>query len=84
MPKYLADHGRTSVTWDVEPDSGVDHTRVQIVDETVSNTKPGSIILLHAMEPGRAESAAAVPVIVARLKADGYRFTTVSDLIAGG
>lgn len=84
LPKYLADHGRTSVTWDVEPDSGVDHTREQIVDETVSNTKPGSIILLHAMEPGRAESAAAVPDIVARLKADGYRFTTVSDLLTGG
>lgn len=81
LPRYLSDHGRTSVTWDVEPDSAPDPTPDQIVDATVHSVRPGSIILLHAMYPSRAASRAAIPRIVAELRATGYRFVTVSDLL---
>ncbi|MDO3648844.1 polysaccharide deacetylase family protein [Nocardia mangyaensis] len=79
LPKYLADHDRTTVTWDVEPDSAGSATREQIVTDTLANTRPGSIILLHVMY-GQ-ESAAAVPDIVNGLRVQGYTFTTVSDLL---
>lgn len=81
LPTYLADHDRTTVTWDVEPDSAQHANADQIVAETVDAVRPGSIILLHVMYEGRAASRAAIPRIVAALRADGYRFVTVSDLI---
>lgn len=81
LPKYLSEHGRTTVTWDVEPDSARDANADQIVAETVDAVRPGSIILLHVMHEGRAASRAAIPRIVDELRADGYRFVTVSDLI---
>ncbi len=81
LPKYLSEHGRTTVTWDVEPDSARDANADQIVAETVDAVRPGSIILLHVMHEARAASRAAIPRIVDELRADGYRFITVSDLI---
>lgn len=79
LPNYLADHDRTTVTWDVEPDSAGGATREAIVADTMAQTTPGSIVLLHVMHDG--ESAAAVPEIVTGLRARGYEFTTVSDLV---
>ncbi|GAD83595.1 polysaccharide deacetylase [Nocardia asteroides NBRC 15531] len=78
LPNYLAEHDRTTVTWDVEPDSAGGASRDAIVADTLARTRPGSIILLHVMHGG--ESAAAVPEIVRGLRAQGYEFTTVSDL----
>jgi peptidoglycan/xylan/chitin deacetylase (PgdA/CDA1 family) len=82
LPKYLSDHDRTTVTWDVEPDSAPDASADQIVTHTVDAVRPGSIILLHVLFEGRSASRAAIPRMVAKLRADGYRFVTVSDLIA--
>jgi peptidoglycan/xylan/chitin deacetylase (PgdA/CDA1 family) len=81
LPKYLSDHDRTTVTWDVEPDSAGPQSADQIVAATVDAVRPGSIILMHVMYDARAASRAAIPGIVARLRAGGYRFVTVSELI---
>ncbi|MFD4353948.1 polysaccharide deacetylase family protein [Nocardia sp. NPDC058518] len=80
LPHYLADHDRTTVTWDVEPDSAGGASREAIVADTLAETRPGSIILLHVMHG--AESITAVPEIVDGLRAQGYRFVTVSELLA--
>lgn len=81
LPKYLSDHDRTTVMWDVEPDSGAAPSAKRIVEQTVAEVRPGSIILLHVMFGDRANSLAAIPGFVAALKADGYRFVTVSELL---
>lgn len=81
LPKYLADHGRTTVMWDVEPDSGTTATAAAIAEQTIAEVRPGSIVLLHVMYGNAAESLAAVPRIVAELRAGGYRFVTVSELL---
>jgi peptidoglycan/xylan/chitin deacetylase (PgdA/CDA1 family) len=81
LPRYLAERDRITVTWDVEPDSGGTPDTAQIVEDTVGAVRPGSIILLHVMFDGRSASRAAVPQIVERLRADGYQFVTVSDLL---
>ncbi|MCV7065718.1 polysaccharide deacetylase family protein [Mycolicibacterium houstonense] len=82
LPRYLSTHDRTSVTWDVEPDSATEADADAIVAETVSRVRPGSIILLHVMYGSRAASRSAIPRIVDELRSAGYRFVTVSDLLA--
>ncbi|MGW4633380.1 polysaccharide deacetylase family protein [Nocardia sp. NPDC004415] len=82
LPHYLADHDRTSVTWDVEPDSAGAASREAVVADTLANTRPGSIILLHVMHGTTGVDALAD--IVTGLRAQGYRFTTVSGLLAAG
>ncbi|UGT58122.1 polysaccharide deacetylase family protein [Nocardia asteroides] len=79
LPRYLSEHDRTTVTWDVEPDSAGGASRDAIVADTLAQTRPGSIVLLHVMHGS--ESAAALPAVVAGLRAQGYQFTTVSDLL---
>ncbi|MFE2999174.1 polysaccharide deacetylase family protein [Nocardia sp. NPDC059246] len=82
LPWYLSRHDRTTVTWDVEPDSGKAPTTDQIVAETLSKVRPGSIILLHTMYATGGPSLAAIPRIARALQDQGYRFVTVSRLLA--
>lgn len=84
LPWYLRRTGRTTVTWDVEPESfpEVDGDADRIAAHVLERARPGSIILLHVMYPSRAESRRAVPMIVHGLRQRGYRFVTVSELMA--
>lgn len=69
--------------WDVEPDSNrrIAHSVEQIVPHVLRSVRPGSIILLHVMQPERRASLEAVPLILTGLRARGYRFVTVSQLL---
>ena len=84
LPYYLSKTGRTTVTWDVEPDSDAGATADEIAQRAVEGTRPGSIILLHVMYPNRRESFKAVGKIIEGLKSQGYEFVTVSALMADG
>ena len=81
LPLYLRGEDRPVVLWDLEPDTyhrqadGV----VQYVNEHV---KPGSIILLHVEISSRVENRAALPRILSDLQERGYRFVTLSQLMA--
>jgi peptidoglycan-N-acetylglucosamine deacetylase len=83
LPYYLSKTGRTTVTWDVEPDSypeiGSDSDK--ITAHVLAKTQPGSIIILHVMYASRKESLKAVPKIISGLKERGYEFKTVSELL---
>ena len=83
LPWLLARTDRTTVTWDVEPDSypGVAATPEGIVTHVLARVRPGSIILLHPWYRSRATSLAAVPILVDSLQARGYRVTTVGGLL---
>lgn len=82
-PYYLWRHGRTSVTWDLEPDSmGSPAGDPEAMRRYVAaNVRPGSIILLHVWGEGRDASRRALPLMLEALAARGYRFVTVSDLL---
>jgi peptidoglycan-N-acetylglucosamine deacetylase len=84
LPWYLSKTGRKTIMWDVEPDSNakVASDAQRIVEVTRANVRPGSIILLHAMYPSRLSSLQAVRGMIEGLKQDGYRFVTVSELLA--
>lgn len=82
LPRYLAEHDRTTVTWDVavEDFSGRAQTASDLADATVHDTRPGSIILLHPWF-GRTSTQEAIGPVIDRLQRQGYRFVTVSELI---
>lgn len=84
LPRYLARTDRTTVTWDVEPESDpeIDGDASRIAAHVLRNAEPGSIILLHPMYEGREASRRAVAPIVQGLKEEGYTFVTVSELLA--
>jgi peptidoglycan/xylan/chitin deacetylase (PgdA/CDA1 family) len=69
--------------WDIEPNSypDVDVSAQRIVDHVVEHVRPGSIVLLHGMYPGREQTRDAVGPIIERLTSLGYRFVTVSELL---
>lgn len=83
LPYYLWRSGRQNIFWDVEPESygAVAESAGQITEHVTERVRPGSIILLHVMFPGRATSLEAVPGVISELKARGYRFVTVSELL---
>ncbi len=84
LPYVLKETRRKHVIFDVEPDSypNVAATSQGIVHFVLQKTRPGSIILLHAMYPSRKTSMDAVPGIIEGLLAKGYEFKTVSQLLA--
>ena len=72
-----------NVIFDVEAETelGKNASPAEIADFTVSNVRPGSIVLLHVESKKRANSLAALRLILPRLRKKGYRFLTVSELL---
>lgn len=82
-PLYLRGTGRTTVTWDLEPDSIADiaNDADAMTAYVAENARPGSIVLMHVMYDSRDASREALPQIIDRLTAQGYSFVTVSQLL---
>jgi cellulose synthase/poly-beta-1,6-N-acetylglucosamine synthase-like glycosyltransferase/peptidoglycan/xylan/chitin deacetylase (PgdA/CDA1 family) len=53
----------------------------EIVDDVLREARQGNIILLHDSGGDRAQTVAALPQIIDQLRAQGYEFVSVSDLI---
>jgi peptidoglycan/xylan/chitin deacetylase (PgdA/CDA1 family) len=82
LPHYLAEHHRTTITWDVAPDSDGTPDAATVERAVVDQVRPGSIVLLHAMYASREQTRRALGPILDGLKQRGYRFVTVSQLLA--
>ncbi len=84
LPYYLWWSGRKNIFWDVAPEgySGTPDDAQRIVEQVLADTRPGSIILLHVMAKNRPASREALPGIIQGLREQGYRFVTVSELLA--
>ena len=82
-PWYLDKLSRATVTWDLEPDSGgLSGSPKGMVRQVAQEVRPGSIVLMHLMYDSREPSREALPEIIDRLRRQGYRFVTVSELLA--
>ena len=71
--------GYKIVLWDVDP---LDWRRPGpgvVCNRIVKNTRAGSIVLAHDIHPGTIE---AMPCVLKELEAKGFKFVTVSELIA--
>jgi peptidoglycan/xylan/chitin deacetylase (PgdA/CDA1 family) len=84
LPWYLASTNRTSIMWDIAPETFDEEAEdpQTMATEVLEQVEPGSIVLLHLMYKNRDASRAALPLIIKGLKERGYRMVTVSELLA--
>jgi peptidoglycan-N-acetylglucosamine deacetylase len=59
----------------------VNHTAQEITDEVIDQASKGNIILLHDGGGDRSQTLAALPMIIDQLRAKGYEFVSVAELI---
>lgn len=82
LPIYAAQHDRQLIMWDfplgTEPNATVD----SIVSSGVKQVRPGSIIVMHVMYDHNQTTLNAVQPLIRKLKTEGYRFVTVSELLS--
>jgi peptidoglycan/xylan/chitin deacetylase (PgdA/CDA1 family) len=82
--QMAAENGLMSIQWDVSTgDPAPSQSARAIADAMLRNTKPGSIIIAHANGRGH-HTAEALPLAIPKLKAMGFEFVTVSELLAAG
>ena len=83
LPWYLKNAGIATVLCDVEPETalGFNAPAQDLAAHMVQEAKPGSILLAHAMY--NENSLEAIRLAVPELKAQGYEFVTVDQLIEG-
>jgi len=86
-PKSLAavaKAGELAIQWDVVTGDPDPHISAKAIANTIlTHAHPGAIIIAHANGRGR-NTAAALTIALPKLKEEGYRFVTVSELIAAG
>ncbi|WP_334174648.1 polysaccharide deacetylase family protein [Pseudoxanthobacter sp.] len=75
--------GEVVIQWDVVSGDPANIPAAAIVDNVMRQVRPGSIIVMHGNGNGK-HTREALPAIIARLKAAGYGFATVSELLAAG
>ncbi|MDN4605485.1 polysaccharide deacetylase family sporulation protein PdaB [Paenibacillus sp. F6_3S_P_1C] len=68
------------VQWDTDSQDWKNPGVQTIVDRVVSKAHPGDIVLLHASDSSK-QTHEALPVIIDKLKNQGYEFVTVSELL---
>ncbi len=78
------DAGLLAIQWDVSTgDPSPGQSSKAIAHEILRGTRPGSIVIGHANGRGF-NTAAALHLAIPKLKARGYQFVTVSELLAAG
>ena len=76
--------GLTAIQWDVSTgDPSPLQSAAAIATSMITNIRPGSIIIAHANGRGH-NTAAALPLAIPKLRAMGYTFVTVGELMAAG
>ena len=84
---YPQELGYIIVGQQIDPDDwrmmGDKHQRPaqEIADDVLRQAKKGNIVLLHDGGGERAQTVAALPLIIDQLRAKGYEFASVSELI---
>jgi peptidoglycan-N-acetylglucosamine deacetylase len=80
--KKVEDQGYTVIGGDVEGADAFVKSAKWVVSDVVANVHPGSIVVLHMHGgPNASQTAVALPDIIKKLRADGYTFVKVSDLL---
>lgn len=84
LPWYLAQNNRTTIMWDLEPEAdpaAAENPRA-MAEYVIANAANGSIIIMHVMYESRETSRQALPALIDGLKARGFEFVIVSELLA--
>ncbi|MDB1089163.1 polysaccharide deacetylase family protein [Streptomyces sp. ACA25] len=78
----LAPTGVTAVQWDVSGGDAFATDPGGIADHVLDEVRPGSVVVLHCTRSAAPATAEAMRRIIPGLRARGYEFVRVSDLIA--
>jgi peptidoglycan/xylan/chitin deacetylase (PgdA/CDA1 family) len=79
--KLLHHYRMLMVLWTVDTSDYTEPGLAAIVQRAVSGARPGAIILLHDAGGNRSETVQALPLIIKRLRARGYKLVTVPRLL---
>jgi len=71
------------VLWTVDTRDWSRPPAAEIVENVLTNTRAGAIILCHDFVGGESQTPAALREFIPALLAEGYEFVTVSELIGG-
>ncbi|MFZ5645853.1 MAG: polysaccharide deacetylase family protein [Bacillota bacterium] len=79
--REVADLGYLSVGWTADSLDWYSRSADRILASTLVDTKRGSIILMHSAGVDLDETLRALPELIFTLKAQGYTFVTVAELL---
>ncbi|WP_309123464.1 polysaccharide deacetylase family sporulation protein PdaB [Paenibacillus sp.] len=80
--KIANELGYKTIQWDTDSKDWTNPGVDRIVSTVVSRAHPGDIVLLHASDSVK-QTHEALPAIIDELRAKGYSFATVTELITG-
>jgi peptidoglycan-N-acetylglucosamine deacetylase len=73
--------GLATVLWNVDPSDYLQPGTGTIERRILAQVQPGSIIISHDGGGSRRQTLAAYPRVIAKLRARGYRFVTIPELL---
>jgi peptidoglycan-N-acetylglucosamine deacetylase len=79
--RTAASLGLATVTWEVDPSDYAQPGSAAIRRRVLAQVRPGSIVISHDGGGPRGQTLAAYPGIIRALRARGYRFVTVPELL---
>jgi peptidoglycan/xylan/chitin deacetylase (PgdA/CDA1 family) len=80
---WLRELGSPVALWDVDPQDWARPGPAAITDAVLSQTRPGSIVLMHDGGGDRSQTVAALPAVIEGLLERGYRLVTVDAFASG-
>ena len=73
--------GFITIEWDVDPRDWSRPGTGSIISTVLGTTQPGSIVIQHDGGGDRSETLAALPTEIDTLRARGYTFVTIPQLL---
>lgn len=73
--------GYKTIIWNVDSLDWKNPGRDVIIDRVMKRIKPGAIILMHASDTP-VQTADALPILIQKIKAEGYQIITVGELLS--
>ncbi|CUH96298.1 putative membrane protein [Propionispora sp. 2/2-37] len=78
--KVTDELGYKTIIWNVDSLDWKNPGRDVIVERVMKRLKPGAIILMHASDTP-VQTAEALPILLDKIKAEGYKIVTVGELL---
>lgn len=70
------------VMWSIDTKDYLQPAAATLANRVIQQAHPGAIVLMHDGGGSRRRTAEALPIIIQRLRQQGYRFVTVQELLA--
>lgn len=74
----FGEEGMAGVLWSIDTRDWADHNSDVIYNRVIAGARPGAIVVLHDIQP---TSVDAVPRIIDKLQAQGYRFVSLDEML---